>query len=105
MVTSIVKFNLSNSIVLEKVVFPWSLETIKKVIKEENYIFYFQSPVVYHPDQTFILCQSYLWLNLEQWLKHSSAYTYADDTSSSVTGKSIEEVKSKLEEDANQVLF
>ena len=41
---------------------------------------------------------------MEQWLKHSSAFTYADDTSSSVTGKTIEEVKAKLEEDAEQVL-
>ena len=31
--------------------------------------------------------------DMEQWLKRSSAFTYADDTSSSVTGKTIEEVK------------
>ena len=33
-------------------------------------------------------------------LKCPSELTYADDTSSSVTGKTIEEVKLKLEEDA-----
>ena len=42
--------------------------------------------------------------DMEQWLKHSSAFTYADDTSSSVTGKTIAEVKRKLEEDAINVL-
>ena len=41
---------------------------------------------------------------MELWLKHSSAFTYADDTSSSVTGKTLDEVKKKLEEDADQVL-
>ena len=41
---------------------------------------------------------------MELWLKHSSAFTNADDTSSSVTGKSTEEVIEKLEEDAIQVL-
>ena len=42
--------------------------------------------------------------DMELWLKHSSAFTYADDTSSSVTGKTLDEVKKKLEEDADQVL-
>ena len=42
--------------------------------------------------------------DMEVWLKYSSALTYADDTSSSITGKTIEEVKMKLEEDANNVL-
>ena len=42
--------------------------------------------------------------DMELWLKHSNAFTYADDTSSSVTGKSIDEVKRKLEEDADAVL-
>ena len=38
------------------------------------------------------------------WLKHSSAFTYADDPCSSVTVKMIEEVKLKLEDDAEVVL-
>ena len=42
--------------------------------------------------------------DLEEWLHHSVAHTYADDTKSSVTGKSIEEVKVKLETDAIEVL-
>ena len=42
--------------------------------------------------------------DMELWLKHSNAFTYADDTSSSVTGKSIDEVKRKLEEDADRAL-
>ena len=41
---------------------------------------------------------------MELWLKHSSALTYADDTSSRVKGKTIEEVIHKLEEDAENVL-
>ena len=38
------------------------------------------------------------------WLRHSAVLTYADDTSTSVTGKTIEEVIQKLEEDAKRVL-
>ena len=41
---------------------------------------------------------------MELWLKHSSALTYADDTSTGVTGDSIDEVIAKLEEDADLVL-
>ena len=42
--------------------------------------------------------------DLEDWLLHSSAFTYADDTTSSVTDKDIEIVKQKMEEDATQIL-
>ena len=42
--------------------------------------------------------------DMELWLMHSSALTYADDTSSSVKDKRIEEVVRKLEEDAINVL-
>ena len=42
--------------------------------------------------------------DLEEWLNHSEAHTYADDTKSSVTGKSIGEIKAKLEADATEVL-
>ena len=42
---------------------------------------------------------------MELWLKHSSALTYADDTSSTVSGKTLEEVKLKLKEDAEMVLL
>ena len=38
------------------------------------------------------------------WLKHSSGLTYADDTSTSVKGDTIDEVIWKLEEDADLVL-
>jgi hypothetical protein len=41
---------------------------------------------------------------MELWLKHSSALTNADDTSSIVTGNTMNEVKEKLETDANWVL-
>ena len=41
---------------------------------------------------------------MELWLKNSSAVTYADNPSSTVTGKTLEEVKQKLEEDAEMVL-
>ena len=37
---------------------------------------------------------------MELWLKHSSAFTYADDSSSSVKDKTIDGVIHKLEEDA-----
>ena len=42
--------------------------------------------------------------DLEEWLYHSEAHTYADDTKSSVTGKNSDEIKSKLESDAAEVL-
>ena len=42
--------------------------------------------------------------DLEDWLRHSLALTYADDTSTSVKGKTIEEVLAKLEEDAGLIL-
>ena len=38
-------------------------------------------------------------------IKHSSAFTYADDTSSSVKDKVIEGVICKLEEDAKNVII
>ena len=42
--------------------------------------------------------------DMAAWLRHSAVLSYADDTSTSVTGKTIEEVISKLQEDAEQVL-
>jgi hypothetical protein len=41
---------------------------------------------------------------MEFWVKHLSTLTYADDTSSSVTGSTMNEVQEKLETDANWVL-
>ena len=41
--------------------------------------------------------------DLEEWLKHLSASTYADDTETNVKVKSIQEVIAKLEEDAINV--
>ena len=42
--------------------------------------------------------------DLEDWLIHSAASTYADDTETGVSGTDIEEIKAKLEEDGNNVL-
>ena len=42
--------------------------------------------------------------DLEDWLEFSSAFTYADDTSSSVSGKDLDEVIRRLEIDAVNVL-
>ena len=42
--------------------------------------------------------------DLEEWTKHSSILTYADDTSTSCHGKSQEEVMVKLEEDSKNIL-
>jgi hypothetical protein len=42
--------------------------------------------------------------DLEDWIAHCVAYTYADDTSTSCNGKTDEEVIKKLEEDAENVL-
>ena len=42
--------------------------------------------------------------DLEDWIAHCSAFTYADDTSTSSNGKTDEEVMKKLEEDADCVL-
>ena len=42
--------------------------------------------------------------SISDWLRHSLALTYADDTSTSVKGKTIEEVLQKLEEDAGLIL-
>ena len=42
--------------------------------------------------------------DLEYWIKHSRAFNYADDTSTSNSGKEVEKVIEKLEEDANGVL-
>ena len=41
---------------------------------------------------------------MEEWLKHSKAFNYADDTSTSTKGKKIEEAIEKLSEDATRVL-
>ena len=41
---------------------------------------------------------------MEDWLKHSKAFNYADDTSTSSKGKEKEEVMNKLGEDAEGVL-
>ena len=41
---------------------------------------------------------------MEKCLKHSIAHNYADDTESATTGKTLEELKLKLEEDAKNVL-
>ena len=42
--------------------------------------------------------------DLEDWLSHSMATTYADDTTSIRSSKRLEELKIKMEEDANAVL-
>ena len=42
--------------------------------------------------------------DLEDWLCHSTALTYADDTTSSVTGKEITTVMSHMEFDADKLL-
>ena len=42
--------------------------------------------------------------DLEDWIEHCTAFTYADDTSTSCCGKTDEEVIKKLEEDAECVL-
>ena len=42
--------------------------------------------------------------DLEDWLNHSSAFTYADDTSTSISDTDVLKVIRKMEEDANQVL-
>ena len=42
--------------------------------------------------------------DLEEWTKKSTIFSYADDTSSSCSGKSEQEVKEKLEEDAEEIL-
>ena len=42
--------------------------------------------------------------DLNLWLKWSKITTYADDTSTSVSGKTLTEIINKLEEDAIQVL-
>ena len=42
--------------------------------------------------------------DLEDWTKNSTIFSYADDTSSSSSGKSEEEVKEKLEQDAEEIL-
>ena len=41
---------------------------------------------------------------MNNWLKHSSATTFADDTKTSVSGKRLEEIIKKLELDAINVL-
>ena len=42
--------------------------------------------------------------DLEQWVKHSKAFTYADNKETSSKGKNKEEVMQKLQEDAEGVL-
>ena len=41
---------------------------------------------------------------LEDWLKHSKAFNYADDKSTSNKGKNLEEYMKNLSEDAMGVL-
>ena len=42
--------------------------------------------------------------DLEDWLIHSTASTYADDTETAVFGEDVEQIKKKLEEDGQNVL-
>ena len=42
--------------------------------------------------------------DLEDWTKNSTIFSYADDTSSSSSGKCEEEVKENLEQDAEEIL-
>ena len=42
--------------------------------------------------------------DLGEWIKKSTIFTYADDTSSSCSGRSMEEVKEKVEEDEEAIL-
>ena len=42
--------------------------------------------------------------DLEEWIKKSIIFSYADDTSSSSSGKTVEEVREKMEEDAEEIL-
>ena len=41
---------------------------------------------------------------LEEWIKNSTIFSYADYTSSSTQGKNVAEVVSKLEEDGEESL-
>ena len=42
--------------------------------------------------------------DFDLWMKHASAFAYADDTSTSVADKDFETIKQKLQEDAENVL-
>ena len=42
--------------------------------------------------------------DFENWLKHSSASTYADDSGTAVIGEKIEEIIPKMEEDSDNIL-
>ena len=42
--------------------------------------------------------------DLQDWLTHSTAPTYADDTQTGTSAKTLEQVKTRMEEDAKQVL-
>ena len=42
--------------------------------------------------------------DFEKWLKHATAFAYADDSTTSVSDKDFEEIKRKLQEDAENVL-
>ena len=42
--------------------------------------------------------------DLQDWLSHSTAPTYADDTSTGTSGTTVQETIEKMEEDASQVL-
>ena len=50
------------------------------------------------------LCQSISLCNLEDWLVHSSASTYADDSGTCVKGSIVEVIIPKPEEDGINVL-
>ena len=42
--------------------------------------------------------------DLQDWLTHSTAPTYADDTTTGTSGRNVEETVALMEEDANMVL-
>jgi hypothetical protein len=43
-------------------------------------------------------------VDMEEWLKYKNAFTYTDDTSTSVGDKDVEMMLKKLEEDGQNVL-
>ena len=42
--------------------------------------------------------------DLQDWLSHSTAPTYADDTSTGTSGTTVQDTLKKMEEDAHKVL-
>ena len=53
-------------------------------------------------DVVVVVVKTVFFEAIEEWTKHSSILTYADDTSTSCHGKSQEEVMVKLEEDSKK---